>query len=44
VVKSEYRSRFQKYRNQGDGLGQKISARSFAEIELMKELFGFNLL
>lgn len=40
VVKGEYRQRFQKYRNQGDGLGQKASARSLSDIELMKELLG----
>lgn len=40
IVKPTLRPKMQKFRNQGDGLGQKITQRSASDIALLKELFG----
>jgi len=40
IVKGEDRQKLQKFRNRGDGLGQKITTHSLADIALMKVFFG----
>lgn len=42
IVKAEDKQKLQKFRNQGDGLGQKITSHSLADMALLRDLLSMN--